>query len=110
MSTQQQINAAAKEKFQEVFGQASAYQPDVKAGDFDKAEYVNKLKEQVESEEASLKARQVLRDQIAKEAKGNITVFFGDEDNYQVENSELDFDKEEYSAKIKEQVDQAINK
>ncbi|MDD3810598.1 MAG: hypothetical protein PHS94_10125 [Erysipelotrichaceae bacterium] len=110
MSTEEKIIKVAKEKLEEVFDVTDRYQAEQDDKEFDKAGYVNKLKEQVASEEASLKARQVLRDQLRKEAKEKIDEVFNEEERYQAEQSELNFNKEEYVAKLKEKVAEAIKK
>lgn len=110
MSTEEKIIKVAKEKLEEVFDVADKYQAQQDDNDFDKAGYVKKLKEQVASEEASLKARQVLKEHLRKEAKEKIDEVFNEEERYQAEQSELDFDQEEYVAKLKEKVAEAIKK
>lgn len=110
MSKEEKIINEAKEKLEEVFGVEKEYEPAVGDEKFDKEEFIDKLQEEAASEEASIKARKALRDQIAKEAKEKIDIFFNEEQNYQPEETELDFDQDEYVAKIKEKVAEIIKK
>ena len=110
MSTEEKIIKEAKESLEKVFATKDNYQPDVDDGDFDKAGYVDKLKEQVVGEEATLKVRQALRAQLRQEAKERIDEIFNEEERYQAEQSELNFNQEEYVAKLKEKVAEAIKK
>ena len=108
MSTEEKIIKEAKESLEKVFATIDNYQTDVDDADFDKAGYVNKLKEQVANEEASLKVREALRAQLGQEAKERIDEIFNEEERYQAEESELNFNQEEYVARLKEKVAEAI--